>query len=240
MSDADWKRRREAAADRLYGTALGKLDKDPKGRFFAEADTLGWYVFLADAFLDHVWNYEPVFGSRVVPIIDARTLGTAGLSELGRSAFCDAHLGVPLDELPADYLTGKTKQWLASELPSLVWRDHFGFGVIGELDLDPLQSVLVKDDVMAAGTRILELLTGRYVRHANYVQVLHGKHSDNNPRYLKACDQAIVLRWESTASEAIDAKARTGSSAGVSVPPEHPRSLDTNRAVYDCRHKQAK
>jgi hypothetical protein len=63
------KKRREAVVDRLYAAALQKLDDDPKGRFFAEADTFGWCLFLADAFLDHIWNYEPIFGSRVVPII---------------------------------------------------------------------------------------------------------------------------------------------------------------------------
>ena len=67
MSEAEWKTRREAAVERLYAAALQKLDNDPKGRFFAETDTFGWYLFLADAFLDHVWNYEPIFGSRVIP-----------------------------------------------------------------------------------------------------------------------------------------------------------------------------
>jgi hypothetical protein len=53
MSDSDWTRRRNAAVDRLYAAALQELD-DSKGRFFAEADMFGWYLFLADAFLDHV------------------------------------------------------------------------------------------------------------------------------------------------------------------------------------------
>jgi hypothetical protein len=70
------------------------------------------------------------------------------------------------------YLTDKTKDWLASELPSLIWCDRFGFGVIGEPDLEPLQTVLLTDDIMAASNRILELISGRYVRHANYVQAI--------------------------------------------------------------------
>jgi len=40
----------------------------PKGRFFSESDTFGWYLFLCEALLDHIGNYDPIFGSRVVPI----------------------------------------------------------------------------------------------------------------------------------------------------------------------------
>jgi hypothetical protein len=296
-------RRRAAAANRLYGAALGELDSDPKGRFFSEADIFAWYLFLADAFIDHVWNYEPMFGSRVVPVmasigrnldllrsldgiedrvrrivhaerrqpngglfemlvaaayrragasvafvperrggprthdmdvvLGARTLAveckrmetgaygerermrmrelwgpsTAGLSEAEQNTFCDVHFIVPVDEVPADYLTRKTKEWLASGLPSLLWNDRFGYGVVGALDLEPLQTVLEDKPVLAAGTRILELLAGRYVRRANYVQALRALYADN-PRFIKACDIAILLRWESTAAAAIDAKAR--------------------------------
>jgi hypothetical protein len=72
MTETEWKQRRDAAANRLYDAALQRLD-DPsgKGRFFAESDTFGWYLFLGDAFLDHIGNYEPMFGSRVVPILQA-------------------------------------------------------------------------------------------------------------------------------------------------------------------------
>lgn len=65
----EWKARRQAAAKRLYSTALGQLPADDKGRYFSEDDTFGWYLFLAEAFLDHIWNYDPMFGSRVVPVI---------------------------------------------------------------------------------------------------------------------------------------------------------------------------
>jgi hypothetical protein len=60
---------------------------------------------------------------------------------------------------------------------------------------------------MASSSRILELLSGRYVRHANWVQVIRMKYADN-PRYMKDCGLAVLLRWESASDEAIDAKAR--------------------------------
>src|SRR6202045_2017721 len=44
MSDADWRRRRAAAANGLYEAALGR-DLDAKGRFFSEAETFAWDLF---------------------------------------------------------------------------------------------------------------------------------------------------------------------------------------------------
>lgn len=68
---ADWEKRRYTAFVRLYAAAIGTMDPSGKGQFFAENDTFGWYLFLADAFLDHPWNYEPMYGSRVIPVFDA-------------------------------------------------------------------------------------------------------------------------------------------------------------------------
>src|SRR3954452_18459040 len=65
ISPEEWRRRRKVAASRLYEVLLGKL-KDPtgKGKLFVEEDSFGWYLFLAEAYLDHSWDYEPIYGSR--------------------------------------------------------------------------------------------------------------------------------------------------------------------------------
>ncbi len=69
MTAEEWEKRREAAARRLYAAALRQLDgPDDKGRFFDPKDSFGWYLFLAEAYVDHPWNYDPTFGSRVVPL----------------------------------------------------------------------------------------------------------------------------------------------------------------------------
>jgi len=70
MDEGEWEKRRLNAAERLYDAALHQIT-DTKGRLFEGRDTIGWYLFLAEANLDHVWNYEPVFGSRVIPIFKA-------------------------------------------------------------------------------------------------------------------------------------------------------------------------
>jgi hypothetical protein len=131
----------------------------------------------------------------------------AWLSHHKRSVFCDAHFEVEIHAVPAVYLTNKVKQWLASFPPSLLWNDEIGRGVVGDLDLQPLRTVLDTDYVLGTSTRTLELLAGRYVRTANYISLLGAKLTVN-PRYIEDCDLAILLRWESASPASIDRKAR--------------------------------
>ncbi len=67
----DWPRRRLAAFARLHASAVGDDGFDEKGQFFDTGDTLGWYLFLGEAYLDHAWNFEPMYGSRVIPLLKA-------------------------------------------------------------------------------------------------------------------------------------------------------------------------
>ncbi|GLS31980.1 hypothetical protein GCM10007937_36900 [Mesorhizobium albiziae] len=71
MPEEEWHARRVAAFVLLHRRAYGMTDPDVKGRLLDSRDTFGWYLFLAEAFIDHVWNYEPMFGSRVVPVLTA-------------------------------------------------------------------------------------------------------------------------------------------------------------------------
>lgn len=71
MAPEDWHARRVAAFVLLHRSAYGMRDPDKKGRFFDARDMFAWYLFQAEAFLDHMWNYEPMYGSRVVPVLTA-------------------------------------------------------------------------------------------------------------------------------------------------------------------------
>ncbi len=125
----------------------------------------------------------------------------------GQSVFGSIDFLVPLVEVPDRYIFEMCSSWISSRLPSMLWSDHISRGAIGELDLAPLRKVLETDDVLIAGTRLHELLSGRYIRHANYLQVT--KHRQGmSPRYMTACEMAILLRWQSLAPTAIAAKAR--------------------------------
>jgi hypothetical protein len=276
---------------------------DEKGQFFDTGDAFGWYLFLGEASLDHNWNYEPMYGSRVVPVLKAigrslpllldipgiedrvrrmvdreraqpngplfellvaaayrragaevafnpetpgrrkshdldvtirgvshavecKRMETSDYGErermrmrglwhspseriaaLGRSAFAGVTFKVPVFDVPDDYMMGKVEEWLASGYPSLLWRDDLAEGVVGELDLSPLQAVLQTDNVLISGTRLLQLLTGSYRRHESHLQAVRFK-TDASPRYMSECDQAIVLRWKCVAEASVNAKAR--------------------------------
>jgi hypothetical protein len=263
----------------------------------------GWYLFLADAFLDHVWNYEPMFGSRVVPVfaaigrnlellgsvdgltkrakrlvgperrqpnggifellvaaayrraggdvafrdeepgvskthdmdvklaghklaIECKRMETSDYGErerarmrqlwapasdlaqsLERSTFSNVNFAVPVFDVPDKYLSDRVSEWLTSGLPSFRWTDTISQGVVGELDLEPLRKVLEMDEVLVDGTRLLEILTGRYRRHANYLQTMRIR-KGMSPRYLAGCDLAILLQWQALAPASVDGKAR--------------------------------
>lgn len=306
LQPGEWKSRRAAAANRLYQAALGEVD-DELGRLFDAEDKIGWYLFLAEAFVEHTHNYEPMYGSRVIPVFlalgreldllkevegveervrrllyDERAQPNAGLFELlvalayrragaavafvperrgvrthdldvmldgqswaieckrmetgeygererqivrelwgpcaaglaneggrgkGKSAICTVNFKIVLDEVPKDYLIGVVKRWVASGQANQLWDDAVARGSIGEPDLEPLQQVLVNEDIMTASTRMKQLLSGSHKRNQNFNQVIRSK-AGENPRYTTACDLAIILRWETSAQGSIDAKAR--------------------------------
>jgi len=71
IGDGEWRRRRMAAAHRLYDLVVNGVQPGKSGRYFDERDTFAWYLFQAEAYVDHIWNYDPVFGARVVPVFAA-------------------------------------------------------------------------------------------------------------------------------------------------------------------------
>lgn len=303
LQPGEWESRRNAAFTRLYASAYGFPAEDERGRFFDESDKFGWYLFLAEAFFDHPWNYEPMYGSRVVPLFAAlgrdlellnsvagldervkRLVGperrqpnggvfellvaaayrraggevafrperpgiakthdmdvTIGGRELAveckrletsdygerermrmrelwepaayianaaeRSTFGNVSFLIPVFGVPNRYLHDKVRRWLDSGSPAHVWADEVARGTMGEPDLTPLQHVLEGNEVLSASTRLQELLTGQYVRHARILQAVRTRQG-MSPRYIKACDLAILLQWQSLAPASIDAKAR--------------------------------
>jgi hypothetical protein len=303
MSPEQWIERREQAARRLYLSAMGVNAGD--GRFFDTKDTFGWYLFLAEALLDHVVeNYDYVYGSRVIPLFIAigrnlellqqieglnyrvrrmvnkeRSQPNGGLFELlvaanylrngatvafveerpgqakthdmdvtlnGRTlaieckrmeltdyaenerleigrlwSGCSAHLvalecntlckvsfQVELKSVHTDYLKEKVDEWLKSGKKDMAWSDATAIGNISLLNLAPLQDCLLNDWVLGTSHRILELLTGSYVRNAKYQTMLRSVRAEHNPRYIDTCDLAVILNWESLSDAAIDSKAR--------------------------------
>jgi hypothetical protein len=87
MGTTEWRARRLAVARRIYGLTINGADPGSSGRFFDERDSFAYQLFLAEAFIDHIWNYDPIFGSRVVPVFAAigrnfdLLQGVAGIGE---------------------------------------------------------------------------------------------------------------------------------------------------------------
>jgi len=129
------------------------------------------------------------------------------LAGLERSTLCKVSFQVELKTIALDYLKAKVLEWVVSGKKEMAWHDATAVGSIAALDLRPLQKVLSTDLVLGSSHRILELLTGRYVRNASYQTLLRTTPSDN-PRYVNACDLAVVLNWESLSNGALDSKAR--------------------------------
>jgi hypothetical protein len=72
ITPEEWSARRGAIAKQFYQGLIGE-DSDPsgKGKYFDDRDLFGWYLFLAESLTDHPWNYEIVYGCRVIPIFVA-------------------------------------------------------------------------------------------------------------------------------------------------------------------------
>jgi hypothetical protein len=86
IEPAEWRRRRLAAAQRVYQLIINGAEPGTAGRFFDEKDSFAYHLFLAEASIDHVWNYDPVFGSRVVPVFAAIGRNLDLLKEVGAIA----------------------------------------------------------------------------------------------------------------------------------------------------------
>jgi len=125
-----------------------------------------------------------------------------------KSTLCHVRFRVELDTVPKTYLSDKVRRWHSSRQLSFAWDDSIGSGTVSELDLRPLQAVLETDYVIGSSTRMLQLLTGRYVRNPTYRTMLSMKAHHDNPRFIDACDFALVLHWESPSDAAMEGKAR--------------------------------
>lgn len=67
----EWERKRTEVAEFFYSSPEEKVTFDSRGRYFDSSDTFAWYLFHAEAFLDYVWHYEPMTGSKAVPVFKA-------------------------------------------------------------------------------------------------------------------------------------------------------------------------
>ncbi|WP_144436083.1 transposase [Roseibium album] len=125
----------------------------------------------------------------------------------GRSIYAKVDFSVELSDVPDDYLVRHVIDFLHSGKNSNLWTDDFAFGVIGDLDLEPLQTALKNGYLLYPSPVYNKLLTGTYIRYDELNTLQKVKHAQN-PHFIDKVDQAVVLRTRSLSEGAIEKKAR--------------------------------
>ncbi len=125
----------------------------------------------------------------------------------GRSIYANVDFSVELGDVPDDYLFRHVAEFLRSGKDSSLWSDDCASGVIGDLDLEPLQTALEDGYILYPGPVYNKLLTGTYFRYDELNTLQKVKHAEN-PHFIDEVDQAIVLRIRSLSEGAIEKKAR--------------------------------
>lgn len=130
-----------------------------------------------------------------------------GLAQMKRSVIADVKFKIELFKVPDDYLLTKTKDFVRKDMPSLLWDDSISYGIIGDLDLDPVQMALRDSVLMHPSSRLMELITGSYRRNDNNINLLNIKRT-SNPHFIDEIDTAVILRWQNQSEESIERKAK--------------------------------
>lgn len=297
----EWEKRRLATAKHFLNGLAG-IATTGKGEYFQSNDIFAWYLFLAEAFNEHPWNYEYFSGARVIPIFaslgrnldkllhcdgfDARARElvssakaqpngpifeflvagaylndgaevrfiphtpakksfdllvardgkswaveckrmevsdygdsermrmrelwqpiSAAFASKGWSIYADVNFKCELTDISRDYLQSKVFAWVNSKQCSYLWDDESARGVIGELDMSPIQNLLRRDYVAYPSSRLIEVVTGTYRRNDNNLSLYKMKFGPN-PKVIDEIDFAIVCRWQNLSDESISKKAR--------------------------------
>lgn len=125
----------------------------------------------------------------------------------GRSLYANVDFSVELSDVPDDYLIKKAKDFIRSGKENILWNDERASGMIGDLDLKPLQKALEDGYILYPGPVYNKHLTGSYVRYDNLNTIQKVKFAEN-PHFIDEVDQAIVLRTRSLSDGAVEKKAR--------------------------------
>jgi hypothetical protein len=127
--------------------------------------------------------------------------------ELGESVIVEVKYQVELHEVSDDYLSRHVRS--AIERRSLTpWKDDVATGRVRPVDWALLRRVLAKDYVYFDGSRMIELLAGRYVHTADHSLAAKWRPAPSRPTYADAVYQASVVSWTSESGAAVRQKAR--------------------------------
>lgn len=127
--------------------------------------------------------------------------------ELSESVVVEVKYQIELQDVPDDYLSRHVASAIARR--SLTpWRDEVATGRVRPIDWALPRRVLAKDYVYFDGSRMIELLVGRYVHTADYSMAAKWRPAPSKPTYADAVYQASVVSWISESDAAVRQKAR--------------------------------
>ncbi len=125
----------------------------------------------------------------------------------GRSIYANVDFSVELAKVPDDYFLRRVSDFLRSGKDSAVWSDDYASGVMGDLDLTPLQNALKDGYILYPGPVYNKLLTGAYIRY-DTLNTIQKVTFAENPHFIDQIEQAVVLRTRSLSGDAVEKKAR--------------------------------
>ena len=132
---------------------------------------------------------------------------------------------VELSDIPDDYLVRTVDRVLKRKL-SFAWNDEISKGIVRPVEWSLARGVMAHDFVYYGGSRMIELLAGRYEHDADYSMAAKWRPRADKPEYADAIYQASVVVWGCVAAGASSRKAghfrRVLANAEGQLPPDIP------------------
>ena len=158
------------------------------------------------------WAVECTRTGRSDYVADERAAGNrlarTALDEAERhrvSVTIEAIYEAELVNLPERYLADRVTDFLSGG-PS-EWRDDMGGGRVSRADLGPLRAVLGFDDLVFGSSRMIELVTGDYMKEVDYWVAGAWTPAPGRKFHATTVDRASVVGWVSASEEAARRKA---------------------------------
>ena len=119
------------------------------------------------------------------------------LRDVGRSLIVCVNYRDELHLLGDDYLVDKVMLFLEG-YERYEWADAGGEGVIMDAMLQPLQSVMLDDDIYFGSSRMLELLLGKYDPTLDFTMAGDWEPAEGRPLHARWVDRVSLVTWRST------------------------------------------
>ncbi len=124
--------------------------------------------------------------------------------QTGRSLVVEIQYRTPLSQVPDEYLVERVRQLL--DEPSRMWSDEVAAGQVRPVTWRLARKVLDEDVVYFGSSRMVEILTGRFVHEADYSLSAKWRPDPERPFYADAVYHASVVSWTSLSFEALNQK----------------------------------